>query len=92
MDTLKQAVEEFMKAKKYIHGFNKDTVERLLRGNTSKASKKQGDKVKITKYAFLNQAIIKSCESRSIDDPSILESIGAGIRKLRQAFASAPGV
>ena len=37
MDTLKQAVEEFLKAKKYIYGFNRDTVERLLRGNTTKA-------------------------------------------------------
>jgi hypothetical protein len=79
LDTLVQAVEEFLIAKKYIYGFNKDTVETLLRGYTTKALKKQDDKVKIAPYAFLNQGVIKLCENRPIDDSSILESIGSGI-------------
>jgi hypothetical protein len=46
MDTVKQAVEEFLKSKKYIYGFNKDTVERLLRGNSTKELKSRVRRLK----------------------------------------------
>ncbi|MGH4121854.1 MAG: hypothetical protein ACREV6_02790 [Clostridium sp.] len=81
MDTLKQAVEEFLKSKKYIYGFNKDTVERLLRGNSTKELKKQGEKVKITPYAFLNQGDVRQCENMPVDDPSIWDTVGSGIKE-----------
>jgi len=81
LDTLKQAVEEFLKVKKYIYDFNKDTVERLMRGNTTKELKKQSAEVKLANYAFLNQGAIKACENRYVDDLTILDSISDGIKE-----------